>query len=164
MEPELEAGDHAEVAAAAPERPEEVRVLGRAGAHHLTGRGYDLGRFKVVNRHAVLAAEPAEAPAERQSGDAGGGVDADRRGEAVGLGGGVEVRECGPAFDGKATPGGIDLRALHLRKVNHEPVVAQGIAGDVMPAAADGKQETVVPREVHPTHDVRGGGAASDDR
>ncbi len=164
VESELEAGDHAEVAAAASERPEEVGVLGRAGAHHLTGRGHDLGGLEVVDRHAVLATEPAEAPAERQSGDAGGGVDADRRGEAVGLGGGVEVRERGTAFDGDAAPGRVDSRGLHLRKVDHEPVVAQGIAGDVVPAAADGEQEPVVPREVHPADDVRRGGAASDDR
>ena len=108
VESELEAGDDAEVAAAAAERPEEVGVLGGAGAHHLAGRGHDLGGLEVVDRHAVLAAEPAEAAAERQSGDAGGGVDADRRGEAVGLGGGVEVRERGAALDGDAARAGVD--------------------------------------------------------
>ena len=164
MESELEAGDHAEVAAAAPERPEEVGVLGRTGAHHLTGRGHDLGGLEIVHGHAVLAAEPAEAPAERQSGDAGGGVDTDRRGEPVGLGGGVEVRERGTALDGGAAPGGVHARGRHLREVDHEPVVAQGVAGDVVAATADGEYEPAVPREVHRANDVRRGGAARDDR
>ena len=85
VEPELEAGDHAEVAAAAAESPEQVRVLGRARAHHLTCRSHDLGGLEVVDRHAVLATEPAEATAQRQSCDAGGGVDPHRCREAVGL-------------------------------------------------------------------------------
>ena len=82
----------------------------------------------------------------------------------MGLGGGVEVRERGTAFDGDAAYGGVNLRGLHLRKIDHEPVVAQGIAGDVVPAAADGEHEPVVPGEVHSADDVRCGGAARDDR
>ena len=106
VEPELEARDDAEVPSPASQRPEEVGVLVRAGAHHLAGRRHDLGGLEVVNGHAELAAEPAEAAAKRQSGDAGGGVDAEGRGEAVGLGGSVEVRERGAAFDGDAAAAG----------------------------------------------------------
>ena len=36
--------------------------------------------------------------------------------------------------------GGVDARGPHVRKVDHEPVVAHGIAGDVVPAAADGER------------------------
>ena len=50
---------------------------------------------------------------------------------------------------------GSTLRGLHLREVDHDAVVAHGIAGDVVPAAADGEQEPVVPREVHRADDVR---------
>ena len=59
----------------------------------------DLGGLEIVDGHTVLAAEPAEAAAKCQSGNASGGVDADWCGEAVGLGGGVEVRERGTALD-----------------------------------------------------------------
>jgi len=38
-------------------------------------------------------------------------------------------------------PDEVHSRGLHLRQVDYEPVVAQGIAGDVVPAAADGKHE-----------------------
>jgi hypothetical protein len=56
----------------APESPEEVGMLGHAGAHYLAGRGHHLGGLEVVNGHAVRAAEPAEPPAARQSGNTGG--------------------------------------------------------------------------------------------
>ena len=145
VEPELEAGDDAEVAAAASERPEEVGVLGCAGANHLAGRGHDLGGLEVVNGHAVLAAEPAEAAAERQAGNAGGGVDAKRRGEAVDLGRGVEVRKRGAALDGDAASAGSTRSGLHPGKVDYHAVIADGIAGDVVSAAADGEQESRCP-------------------
>ena len=53
---ELEAGDHAEVAAAAADRPEQVGVLVGAGAHRLAVGGHDVGGEQVVDGHAELAA------------------------------------------------------------------------------------------------------------
>ena len=48
VQPVLELGDHAEVAAAAAQRPEQVRVLLGAGPQHLAGGGDDLGGQQVV--------------------------------------------------------------------------------------------------------------------
>src|SRR6478752_4873363 len=48
MKPELERGDHAEVAPTAPNGPEEIGRLGGAGAHHLAAREHDLRREQVV--------------------------------------------------------------------------------------------------------------------
>ena len=56
-----------------------------AGASRCAVGGDDVGRHEIVDGHAVLARQPAEAAAERQTGDAGGRVDADRRRQAVGL-------------------------------------------------------------------------------
>jgi hypothetical protein len=76
--------------------------------------------------------------------------------------GGVEVRERGTAFDGDPAYVGVDACGFHPRKVDYDTVVAHGIACDVVAAAADGKPESVIPREVHPADDVRCGGAAND--
>ncbi len=64
-----------------------------------------------------------------------------------------------------AAPGGVHSRGLHLRQVDHEPVVAHGIAGDVVPAAADGEHAARCPaRKFTARDDVRRAGAARDDR
>ena len=68
-----------------------------------------------------------------------------------------------PSMVTRRAPGST-RRGLHLREVDYDTVVAHGIAGDVVPAAADGEQEPVVPREVHRGDDVRRGGAADDER
>jgi hypothetical protein len=147
MEPELEAGDDAEVAAAAAQRPEKIGVLGGAGAHHFAGRRHDLGRLQVVDGHPVLAAQPAEAAAQRQPGKAGGRVDADRRGETVGLGGCVEIREQGAGLDESRGARRDRPRGLHPGEIDDDAAVAHGIAGDVVAAAADGERQSGIHRE-----------------
>src|SRR5262249_10512737 len=64
VEAELERGDHAEVAAAASQRPEQigVRILGRP--QQLAGGRHDVDGEEVVYREAVLAHQPADATAE----------------------------------------------------------------------------------------------------
>jgi hypothetical protein len=58
VQPELEPGDDAEVAAAAAQAPVQVGMLHRAGDD-------------VVAGHAALAGQPAHAAAQRQAADAG---------------------------------------------------------------------------------------------
>jgi hypothetical protein len=147
-----------------PKGPEEVRALGSTGAYHFAGRSHDLGGFEVVDGHAVLAAEPAKTAAKCQSSDAGGGVDADRRSEAMGLGSGVEVRKRGTPFDGHAACVRVDARGLHLREVDHDAFVAHSIASNVVPTAADGEDEPIVPCKVYGKNDVRCRNAPSDER
>ena len=139
-------------------------MLGRTGAHHLAGRSHDLGGLEVVDGHAKLAAEPAEAAAKCQSSDPGGGVDAGRRGEAVGLGSGIEIRKRGTPLDGDAACVRVDARGLHLREVDYDTVVAHGIAGNVVPTAADGEDEPIVSCKVYGKDDVRRRSAPSDER
>ena len=65
-----ERGHDAEVAAAAAQGPEEVRVS-RRWLDQFAVCGHDLGRQQVVAGQAVLPIEPADAAAEGQAGDAG---------------------------------------------------------------------------------------------
>src|SRR2546421_11909424 len=65
MQVELQAGDDAEVAAAAAQPPEQFGRLCAAGAHDLARRKYDLGADEVVTGEAVLPLEPPDAAAKR---------------------------------------------------------------------------------------------------
>ena len=72
MEPVLERRDDAEIAAAAADRPEEVRIaLVITGDEHAVGR-YHVRRDQIVAGQAVGAAQIAHAAAERETGDACG--------------------------------------------------------------------------------------------
>ncbi len=102
IERELELGDHAEVAAAAAQPPEQVGVLVGAGAHDATIGGHDRGRHQRVAAESVLPPEPAQAAAEREPGDARVRDDATGRREPVNLCGGVEVLPAGTGADGGA--------------------------------------------------------------
>jgi hypothetical protein len=57
---------------------------------------------------------------------------------------------------------GVDLRAAQLREVEHEPVVADRQARDVVAAAAHGDAQVPRAGEREPCHDVGGPGAAHD--
>src|SRR4029434_3895578 len=48
----------------------------------------------------------------------------------------------------------INVNTLHERHVEHQPIVADGPAGDVMTAAADGQFEPVSARAVYSVNDV----------
>ena len=72
MEPVLERGDDAEIAAAAAQAPEQFRVLLGARRHQFAVGGDDVGRDEVVAAEPVLAHQPAEPAAQGQPGDAGG--------------------------------------------------------------------------------------------
>ena len=65
MQAEEERGDHAEIAAAAAHRPEEVRVLLDAGGDEVAVRQHDVHFEQVVDGEAALACEVAEPAAER---------------------------------------------------------------------------------------------------
>jgi len=107
VQPELQRGHQAEVAAAAAQRPEEVRVLPLAGHQETAVGGHHVGRDQVVAGEPVATAEIAHAAAERQAAHAGGGDDAAGGGQAERVGGRVEVAPGGPALRARRPVGGI---------------------------------------------------------
>ena len=112
VQSEGERGDHAEVAAAAAEGPEQVRFLGRARPHLPAVGEHDLRREQVVDGQSVRPRQVPEAAAEGQAADAGGGEDAARGGEPVGAGGCVHLAPGAAAAD----PHGPD-HGIHLDRV-----------------------------------------------
>ena len=145
----LQRGDHPEVASGALERPEQVRVLGRARGEHLAVGRDDVGGAQRVAAEPVLAAHPAEAPAQGEPGDAGLGHHAhrDRQPERLGLA--VQVADGHAALRPDRSRAGVDPHGAHRRQVDDQAAVADGVARHVVPAAAHGDRQTVLAPEGH---------------
>ena len=62
MRLEQEAGDDAEIAAAAAQRPEQVGILGLAGGHEAAVGKHDVGLEEVVDGQPVFAGQIAVPP------------------------------------------------------------------------------------------------------
>src|SRR5258708_1640845 len=80
---EEEGRDDAEVAAAAPDRRVEIRVLVGARAPGLAVCEHELRLEQVVDRQPALAGQMADAPAECEAADARGRDDPARRRKAM---------------------------------------------------------------------------------
>ena len=93
MQPELEGGDDAEIAAAAADGPEEVRIFTLAGVQQPAVCGGNFYGLQVVDGQTELAHQPSYATARGQSADAsvGGGAHGGR--QPNGLGGAVHLPE-----------------------------------------------------------------------
>jgi hypothetical protein len=144
-QPHLDRGDDAEVAAAAAQRPEEVGVLARGRPHEAAVGEHHLDRRDGVGGQAVLAADPAEAAAERVAHDPDVRRRAERRHEAgaLELRGDVEPHHAGLGAEGAAVD--VDVDAPHLVQLHeHGPVeraerssvVTGALRRDAQPALA----------------------------
>jgi hypothetical protein len=162
MRAELERRHHAEVAAAAAQRPEQIGLRFRGRGADGPVRAHHARRDEAVDRQAVLAAHPALAATQGQTGDAGLGHDPAGDDEAEGLGFAVEVGPERAALHSGDPCVGIDLDAAHPRQIDDHPVVAAGMAGDRMTAAADRDQQVMLAREVDGIDDIRRAGAPDD--
>jgi hypothetical protein len=160
----LQRGHHAEVAAAAPQPPEQVGVLVLAGGDELAIGGDHVGRQQVVAGQAALAQQPADPAAEGEAGDAGAGHQAAGDGQAERLGLVVELRPRDPGLGGSPPAGRIDPDALHWRGVDDDPAVGGGKPSDAVGAAADRHLESFAAGELHRPNDVGGASAADDQR
>jgi uncharacterized OsmC-like protein len=112
----------------------------------------------------VLRHQPAEPAAECQPADAGGRDRAAGRRETVQRGRAVEVGPERAAVRAGGLRRRVDVDASHRRQVDHQRVVLDGAAGDVVAAAANRDVETRSAREVHGVDDVCCVGAAGDRR
>src|SRR5215203_3720155 len=74
----------------------------------------------------------------------------------------VDVAPDGPALYSHRASIGVDVDAAHIREVDDQSAVIDGVAGDIVSAAPDGQKEPMLPREVDARDDVGGAGAARD--
>jgi hypothetical protein len=144
MAPKFEVCDHAEVAAPAPERPEQVRLGSFRDMTKGSVRRDDIGREHVIRGMAEGAAEPPEAGPECQSRNARRRVDPSRHREAKRLCLVIKVAQKRPTLNRSSTFPRPDLHGPHRGEVDHHTAVAQGASGDVVPSASYGDQEVVL--------------------
>src|SRR5215208_7456986 len=74
----------------------------------------------------------------------------------------VDVAPDGPALYSHRASIGVDVDAAHIREVDDQTAIIDGVAGDVVGASSHGEQQTMLPREVDARDDVGGAGAAGD--
>ncbi len=154
MQPEEERRHDAEVAAAASQRPEEIRVLVGAGGDEAAVREDDIRREQVIDGQPVLAGQVPDAAAERQAADAGAGHGSRRDRQPEGVGGVVHVGPGGAALDARRAGDRVDAHALHAPEVEHEAAVYAGEAGAVVAAAANRELHAVLAGEGDRRDDV----------
>ena len=78
-------------------------------------------------------------------------------------GGPVHVGQGRPGFDGHESVFHIDLHTAQLAQIQHEAAVDSAVAGNVVPAAADGQRQAGAPGRVQDGINVSDG-ARPDDR
>ena len=108
MELILKGSDHAEVTAATPEAPEEVRVLTGVDVAELAVGSNDISGNEVVAGQAILARQPADTAPQSEAGDTCIGVGAARSGQAEGLGLVIEFPPLDAALGPDGAPGGVN--------------------------------------------------------
>ena len=144
VEPILERRHHAEIAAAAADGPEQIRVLSLAGGDERPV-GQDHVRFEqVVDRETVLAGEIAGAAAQGETRDACGRNDAERDRQPEWMSGVIDVTRGAAGLDANRLVGGIDPHPLHRRQVDHQSVVDAAEPGSTVAAAADGNEQALL--------------------
>ena len=151
---ERELDDDPEVAAAATERPKELRLVVLARGHHLPVDGHDRRREQVVEREAERRAQMSYASAERQPGDPGVAERSAGGGKPVTLAGRVEVFPERAALAGRSSRLGIDTHLAHQPQVDHQAAVTDAVSGDSVSSAAHRDREARSDRIAHSRDDV----------
>ncbi len=164
MEPILELGDHAEIAAPAAHRPEQIRVLARARVQHLAVRAHDLDRLQVVASQAVLAHQATHPAAQCQPGDARVRRGSQRGGESHRLHLAIELAQQHAALRPTETSLRVDLDSLHGRHIDHQPAVASGLTRKAVAAPAHRREQLMRPRERDCPDNIIHPGAPRDQR
>ena len=122
-----------------------IAVLAR-GCDDLARGEHHLGRQQVVDRHPVLAHQPSDSPAERETRDPRTRDDTARRSEPEG-GGTVELTDGHTRLGPSRGSNRIDVDALHQREVDHQPALGDRLAGDAVTAATNRDLDSFAPAE-----------------
>ena len=152
---EAERRDHAEVAAAAPESPEQVRVVVLARGGELPVGRDDVGPHEVVDVQAVLAGEPPDPAAEGETGDARVRHDPGRDREPERLREAIELAEGDAGLDLREAVPLVDPDTFQRGQVDDQAVVAERETTHAVPAAPHRHPQVALAREPHRAPDVR---------
>src|SRR5207248_7058345 len=135
--------DDAEVAAAASNPPEQVRVLIVCCTDDLAICQHDLRLDQVVAGKTVPPAQPAEAASQREAGDASRGLQAAWTGQPERLRHLVVLTPYNATLGHRNTPVKVDAHVFHPAQVDHERAVPDGEPGHVVASTAHGDGQVV---------------------
>ena len=152
---EAERRDHPEVAAAAPESPQQLGVVVLARGDQLPVRRDDVGPHEVVDAQTVLAGQPPDPAAEGETGDARVRHDPGRDRQPERLRCAIELAEVHAGLDLREAVPRLDPDALQRGQVDDQAVVAEREATHAVPAAPHRHPQVVLARESHRAPDVR---------
>ena len=155
LELELEGRGDPEVPAGAAHPPEQIRLLGLAGAHEPAIGGHELDGPQVVDRQAEVPLEPTDTATERQPRNARVADDAGRADEPVRLSRHIELTEERAAVHPRHARRRIHRHAAHPGHVDDEATVAARMPGGAVAAGADGQRQAVVAGEADRGRDIR---------
>jgi len=160
MPAEGERRDDTEVAAAAADRPEQLRMLILVGDHRGPVGGDQLDLHQVVAAVPVPAGQPPDATAEGQTADPGRGDHPAGGGQPMYSGRGVQRRPGAPTTGADRPRRRVHHHRGHVGQVDHHPGVADPQPGDVVATATDRDGQVMLPGQPDRRgHVIRGGGA-----
>src|SRR4051794_561702 len=154
--------DNTEIAAAALERPKQVRMLFRVGTDRFAFGGYKLIRRSIVASQAASAHEPSNTAAECQARDAGRRNQTSRGCQAIFLSRSIELTPKQASLRDGRPCALVDLDALHPGYVDDQSVIDDGCTRNVVAAGADGRIKVVIGREEYRAADVLDAAATQD--
>jgi hypothetical protein len=164
VESVLERGRDSEVPAAAAQAPEELGFGPGIDAHPLSLGGHKVDRDEVVHGQAMLAHQVPQAAAQSEPANAGLAHDPGGRRQAEPLRRPVELTQQRAAARPHRACSRVDLDRVHEREVDHQPVVAHGVPGDGVSAAAHRDGQIPFPRETDGLDDIVRARAPGDER
>ena len=150
-----ERGDDAEIAAAAPERPEQVGILGRADRHQLAAGGNHFKGHDIVAGRPVATHQPADAAPQGQPGDPGFRDNAKRHGQPMEVSFAIDVTKCRASLHAHDAFRGIHEDATHVGEIYDQPTIAERPPGNVVPTAAYSDQSVMFGSELDRLDDIR---------
>jgi hypothetical protein len=156
--------DHAEVAAAAAQRPQQVRVVVAVGADEGTVGEHDLGGDEVVGGQPEATAQAAVPAAEREPDDADTAARAGDGGQPERLCGRQEVGSGRARLDGGLALRGVDRDGPHAGDVDDQAAVPNGAAGPVVTGGPDRQRQAALAGGPYGGLDVGCRGASRHDR
>ncbi len=155
-----EARHHAEIAAAAAQRPEEVLVLRGARRHQIPVGQHDIRLDQVVDGQPVAPREIAMTAAQREAADTGRRDDPRGDGQSECMRRVIHLALGAAAFRPYRALCRIDPDSLLQGEVNHQSIIAAAQSRPVVAAAANGSEQVVLPTEPDGGDHIRHIGAA----
>src|SRR6267378_919475 len=159
---ELEKGDNAEISTSAAERPEEIVVFRSTGSEHFRVGCDHLRRQQIVDGHPVFANQPANTTSEGQATNTSLGHYAAGDCKPENMRFSINITKRRSALYSNSAGCVIHENGPHSGQVDHQTVVAERTATNIVAAATNSRRQIVSASEIDRGNHVRNARAPSD--